>query len=345
KENLSRLINENILIRDDAPCFYLYRITMNNQSQTGLVAITSVQDYDRGLIKKHEHTRPEKVNDRANHILTLEAQVGPVFSIFRHNDDIKSLFNRLTSNPQEVDFTGEDRIRHELWVINHPDSLSALQNAFNGLDELYIADGHHRSEAASEICRRLKAKNAGHTGNELYNFFLNVIFPDNELHILPYNRVVKDMNSLSLKEIINRIENYFFIEKQSEPVIPRKNHRLGLYCNGHWYLLTARENSFDSTHPADSLDSAILTKNCLEPVLGITDIRTDKRINFIGGIRGVGELVKLVDNGDYKIAFSMFPVSVEQLLKVADAGEVMPPKSTWFEPKLRSGMVVNLLSD
>ena len=345
KENLQRLQDEGIMIRDEKPSLYLYRITMNGRSQTGLVALTSVDEYDRGLIKKHEHTRPEKVDDRAHHILALEAQVGPVFSIFRQNKKLKQLFGELTSQDALIDFTADDDIRHELWVIQDDTSLRALIDAFIELPELYIADGHHRSEAASEVCRRMKEKNENHTGKEIYNYFLNVLFPDDEMHILPYNRVVSEMKSLDFKAISEKISSSFDISDTSAPVEPSDNHMMGIYCDGKWYNSKMKEGSFDSSDPVESIDAAILTKNLLAPVLGIENLRTDKRINFVGGIRGVKELVKLVDSSEYKMAFSLYPVSVEQLLAVADAGKVMPPKSTWFEPKLRSGMVVNLLKD
>ncbi|NOY88372.1 MAG: DUF1015 domain-containing protein [FCB group bacterium] len=345
KENLYKLIEEKILIRDEEPCFYLYRLTMDNKSQTGIVALTSVDEYNRGIIKKHEHTRPEKVNDRARHILTLNAQVGPVFSIFKHHREIKSLFDRLTSPMPNVDFTVEDGVRHELWVIKDDASQSELQKLFAQLDELYIADGHHRSQAAAEVCRQLKEKNLHHTGNEIYNYFLNVIFPDNELNIIPYNRVVKDLHGLSLQEMLEKAKKYFYIQHFPARITSIKNHQIGLYCEGQWYLLMPEDNTYDAKHPVNSMDSAILTNNLLAPILGITDIRTDKRIDFVGGLDSIDKMIKMVDNYEYKAAFMLPPVTVEQLIKIADADEVMPPKSTWFEPKLRSGMVVNLLSE
>lgn len=345
KANLQRLIDDRLMVRDETPCFYLYRLTMNGKSQTGLVALTSVDEYDRGLIKKHEHTRPDKVSDRANHIQILEAQVGPVFSIFKHNTELKSLFNKITAGKPTFDFTADDNIRHELWVIKEKAQIDAIVDGFARLGELYIADGHHRSEAASEVCRRLRENNPHHTGRELYNYFLNVIFSDDELYIMPYNRVVKDLNGMTLDKVLAGAGTNFTVEPKSGPVTPGNNQQMGAYADGQWYLLTARPGSFDAAHPVESIGSAILTRNFLDPVLGITNIRTDKRIDFVGGIRGIGELVKLVDSGKFKIAFSMYPVTVEQLIKVADAGQVMPPKSTWFEPKLRDGVVVNLLKD
>ncbi|UCE25170.1 MAG: DUF1015 domain-containing protein [Candidatus Zixiibacteriota bacterium] len=345
KENLSRLINDGIMIRDEQSCFYLYRLTWQERSQTGLVALASVDEYDRGLIKKHEHTRPEKVSDRANHIMSLEAQVGPVFVTFKHNRQIKTLVADLTATAPEVDFTSDDGVRHQLWVVDAGGSIAAIGEAFAVLNEMYIADGHHRSQSASEVCRRMREKNPGHTGEEPYNFFLTVIFPDDELRILPYNRVVKDLNGLTPQEVLSRAAGSFSVTPRNEAVIPQENHHIGVYVDGRWHELAVKSGTFDPGDPAESIDSAILTKNFLAPVLGISDIRTDKRIDFVGGIRGVSELTRLVDSSQYRIAYSMYPVTVNQLLQVADAGKVMPPKSTWFEPKLRSGMVVNVLRD
>lgn len=343
KKNLQRLIDEGIMCRDEKKCFYLYRLTWKNQSQTGLVALSSCEEYNQGKIKKHEHTRPEKVDDRANHIQKVDAQVGPVFSIFRNNQEIHALFDNITEKDPEYNFTSEDNVRHEMWIVYDAEIVNGLIVAFGNLDALYIADGHHRSAAASEVARRMKEQNPNHTGEESYNFFLNVIFPDNELRILPYNRVIKSLNGMTTEEFLNKIQNTFEVTPQSEKVEPEESYCFGAFCGGKWYSLTAKKGSFDSDHPANSLDSAVLTANLLEPILNIKDIRTDKNIDFVGGIRGVQELEKLVNSGNYDIAFSLYPVEVAQLLAVADAGEVMPPKSTWFEPKLLSGMVVNIL--
>ncbi|MDH4158192.1 MAG: DUF1015 family protein [candidate division Zixibacteria bacterium] len=344
KENFDRLVNEGLMVRDGTPCFYVYRLTWSGQSQTGLVALTSVEEYEQGKIKKHEFTRPEKVNDRANHILKLNAQVGPVLSIFRHSPEISALLTGLTAPPPHLDFAA-DNVRHELWVADKPEDIATLEAAFARLPHLYIADGHHRSQSAWEVCRRKKEGNPHHTGKELYNFFLNALFDEKELRILPYNRVVADLNGLECEAFVRRAADKFHVLEADNDPAPRKPLEFGVYCEKKWYRFEAREGSFDRNNAARSLDSAILTANILDPILGITDIRTDQRIDFVGGIRGTRELVRLVDSGEYKIAFSLYPVSVEQLLKVADAGEIMPPKSTWFEPKLRSGMVVNSLEE
>lgn len=345
KENLQRLITDGLMVRDEKESFYLYRLTMNGKSQTGLVALTSVDEYDRGLIKKHELTRPEKVDDRADHIITLEAQVGPVFSIFKQNEKIKQLFGKLTSAAPYIDFEADDNIRHELWIIDSSGDVKSLAEHFKELEALYIADGHHRSEAASEVCRRMKEKNGNHTGEESYNYFLNVIFPDDEMYIMSYNRVISDLQNLEMPEIIEKLSKSFDIEKSESSVDPSDNHTIGIYHDHIWYKAIVKQGSFDAGHSVGSIDAAILTKNLLAPLFGIENLRTDNRIKFVGGIRGIAELEKLVNNGEHKMAFALYPVSVKQLLAVADAGEVMPPKSTWFEPKLRSGMVVSLLKN
>ncbi|MFZ5979750.1 MAG: DUF1015 domain-containing protein, partial [Candidatus Zixiibacteriota bacterium] len=296
-------------------------------------------------IKKHEHTRPEKVNDRANHISFLEAQVGPVFTTFKHDDRVDAIFKKIVALPATTDFTSDDGVRHELWVVSDRKQIDALVAAFAAIGEFYIADGHHRSQSASEVCRRMKEKNPRHTGKEPYNFFLNVIFPDRELNILPYNRVVNDLNGQSVESILQKAADKFVVSPHGGEVVPAKPHQFGIYAGKKWYLLEAKPGSFDENSPTRSIDAAIIGENFIAPLLGITNPKTDNRIDFVGGIRGNAELIKLVDSGKYKMAFSLYPTSIAQLLKVADAGEVMPPKSTWFEPKLRSGMVVNLLKD
>lgn len=345
KDNLQRLVDDGIMIRDEKPCLYLYRLTWQGRSQTGLITLASVAEYDAGKIKKHEHTRPEKVSDRADHITFLEAQVGPVFSTFRHDATISSIFERIAATTPTVKFDADDEVTHELWVIDDAKGVNELVEAFGNLDSLYIADGHHRSQAGSEVGSRFKAKNPNHTGEEPYNFFLNVLFADSELRILAYNRAVKELNGLTVDDILKRSAEHFEVTPQDAEVNPESPHVFGVYADGKWYRLESKAGSFEATHPTKSIDASILADNLIAPLFGITDPKTDKRIDFVGGIRGNAELVKLVDSGDYKIAFSLYPTSIAQLLNVADAGEVMPPKSTWFEPKLRSGMVVNLLKD
>ena len=344
KDNLQQFIDDGLMVRDKNPCFYVYRLTMDNRSQTGLVSLVSVDDYDNGLIKKHEHTQPEKVIDRADHIDFLDAQVGPVFTTYRYQESIQRIFSNVTEDYPSVDFVADDNVRHEFWVIDDPDLQEGIISEFASLP-LYIADGHHRSQSASEVCKRRKERNPHHTGEEGYNYFLNVIFPDSELTILPYNRVVRDMNGLTLSEILEKAAHNFEISSMDEEVNPEELHTFGMYIDGKWYLLRSKENCIDPIDLTGSIDAAILGDKFIVPILGITDPKTDKRINYVGGIRGTHELTRLVNSGEYKLAFSLFSTSIKQLLDVADAGKVMPPKSTWFEPKLRSGMIVNLLTD
>lgn len=348
KQNLDAFQSRGVLLRDPSPCFYLYRQTMNGRRQTGLLALTSVAEYNAGKIKKHEHTRPEKVNDRASHIIASNAQASPVLSTFKWNADVARIFDAVQSKSPLLDFVSSDQIRHEFWMISDSATVDKLVKVFDTqIEALYIADGHHRSEAASEVCRRLKENNPLHTGNEPYNFFLNGLFADRELYIMPYNRVIRDLNNHTLGQLLSQAEKHFEVDKtpSASASTPTSQHQFGLYAEGNWYRLKARAASFDPTHPVNSIDAAILAENLISPLLGVHNPRTDKRIDFVGGIRGVKELERLVDSGHFKIAFSLYATSISQLLTVADAGEVMPPKSTWFEPKLRSGLVVSLLSD
>jgi len=344
KANLERLVADGLMARDPTPCFTLYRITMAGRSQTGLVALCPVDEYDAGRIKKHEHTQPDKVADRADHIELLGAQAGPVFCTFRHDERVAELFETITAGPADVDFTADDGVRHELWVVDDA-LIQGIIDAFAAVPDIYIADGHHRSEAAAVVCHRYREKNAATTGDEPTNFYLNVIFPDRELHIMPYNRAVRDLGGLTLDGLLGAAREAFEVEPSDAVVAPEEPHAFGLYCEGRWFRLTARDGSFDPESPTGSIDAEILQSNLLGPALGIADPRTDERIAFVGGIRGTDELVRLVDSGEFAAAFSLCATSIEQLLRVADAGDVMPPKSTWFEPKLRSGLVVNLLTE
>ncbi|MEW6743467.1 MAG: DUF1015 family protein [Planctomycetota bacterium] len=344
RENLDALIRAGVMLRDPEPCYYLYRLTWRGRSQTGLIALTSVDEYDAGRIKKHEHTRPEKVRDRANHIEKVQAQVGLVFSAFRQRAAIAQLFGKVTALAPATAFATADSVRHELWVVRDQATKEAIGEAFAATDPLYIADGHHRSQAASEVCRRFRERTPNFTGEEPENFFINVLFPHDELRILAYNRVVRDGCGLGLDQILERAAEKFDVRPSSGAVEPARAHQFGLYAEQRWFVLEARPGTFDPAHPTQSIDAAILARNLLEPVFGITDPKTDKRIDFVGGIRGTHELVRAVDSGKFKIAFSLHPTSIEQLFKVADSGEVMPPKSTWFEPKLLSGVVAHVLS-
>ena len=344
KANLLRLIDDGKMIRDKSPCFYIYRLTWKEQSQTGLVALTSIREYHEGKIKKHEHTRPEKVRDRADHMIALDAQVGPVFSIFRSDQTIVESISAASTIAPVYDFQTAEGVRHQFWVVNDNSLISKLSDAFDQIDHIYIADGHHRAAASAEVSRRLGEASEKSDGEASHDQFLSVLFPDDEVRILPYNRAIRGMNGLTLPQIFDRLAGSFTVSSVDRAVEPGESGRFGMYCEGNWYSLDYKAGSHKLSGPAVSIDAAILSKHVLAPVMGITDIRTDKRIDFVGGIRGTAELERLVDSGEYSIAFSLADVSVQQLLEVADAGEVMPPKSTWFEPKLRSGLFVNLLN-
>ena len=345
RDNLHRLMEKGVLVRDPSPCFYAYRLTMGTHRQLGLAALCSVEEYQAGIIRKHELTRPEKVADRARHILITGAQVGPVLVAMRRNDEVMAMLHECTEAPPAVDFTADDGIRHELWVIEASEAVRRLQSGFENVPVLYIADGHHRSEAAAEAHDRLCAKHPPHRDDEPYNYFLTVIFDERELQILPYNRVVSDIGRLTPDAFMAEVAERFVVEERDGPVVPAQPHHIGMYFDHRWYELVVREGLVDDGDPVRSIDAAVLSELLLAPVLEITDIRRDKRIDFIGGIRGTDELVRLVDSGRYRVAFSLYATTVRQLMEVADAGKVMPPKSTWFEPKLRSGMVVNLLEE
>ena len=342
-KNLQRFIGAGLMCKDSQPCYYLYRQIMGNHSQVGIVACASVDEYDRDLIKKHELTRKAKEDDRTRHINTLNAQTGPVFLTYKHREEIDSIVEKLTKGKPDADFTSPDGVRHTLWVVRDIEYIETIRENFHQIPELYVADGHHRSASASRVQKLRKEQNPNHTGEEEYNFFLSVIFPDNQMMILDYNRVVKDLNGNSPRDFMAKIMDKFAVEEAGEKQFkPGNKHEFGMFLEGKWYKLTPNSGTFDENDPVNSLDVAILQDNLLEPVLGIKDPRTDDRIDFVGGIRGLGELEKRVKQG-WKVAFALFPTSIVDLMKIADAGKTMPPKSTWFEPKLRSGMVVHLL--
>jgi uncharacterized protein (DUF1015 family) len=338
-KNLQRFLKEGALVADKTPCFYLYRQKMGDHVQVGLVAGASVAEYQQGLIKKHELTRADKEDDRTKHIDVLNGNDEPVFLTYPARASIDALVAKITSRTPAYDFVTEDGIGHVFWVVDDKEEIAAIEKEFRAIPALYVADGHHRSAAASRTCE-LRKKAGGHTGKEEYNFFLAVIFPDNQMQIMDYNRVVKDLNGLSEAAFLKRIEEKFAIEP-TEKKKPVRLHDFGMYLGGRWQMLRAKEGTFDPRDPVACLDVSILQENLLAPVLGIKDPRTDKRIDFVGGIRGTAELEKLVSSGKFKVAFSMFPTRIEQLIAIADAGKIMPPKSTWFEPKLRSGLVLH----
>lgn len=343
RENLANFMKNKTLIQDEQPCFYIYKQKMGEHVQVGLVAAASVEEYQQNLIKKHELTRPDKEQDRINHIVATEAQTGTVFLTYRADEAINALFNECMQQPPAYDFTSPDGISHTLYVVDAPANIAAIEQAFGKIPYLYIADGHHRSAAAARVCDMCKQNNKAHTGQEEYNTFQAVIFPHDMMYIMDYNRVVQDLNGLTPAQFLAAVGEKFAVREQQAAYKPAQLHTFGMYLAGKWYELTAKPGSFPTDNPTDVLDVSILQNNLLNPVLGIENPRTDKRINFVGGIRGMQELARLVDSGKYAVAFSLFATSIEQLMDIADAGEIMPPKSTWFEPKLRDAMVVHLV--
>jgi uncharacterized protein (DUF1015 family) len=344
RENLGRFITENTLTQDSDDRFYLYRQKMGDIVQTGLVACASVDDYQGGVIRKHEHTRADKEEDRVRHIDCLDANDEPVFYVYRNRQAINALIERLTGDEPIYDFTTEDSISHTVWEVADREVVESLSREFASIETLYVADGHHRSAAASRVRDLRKNANPGHTGREEYNFFLSVVFPDHEMNVMAYNRAVRDLGGHTIAEFINLVGKRFDITPVAEPVTPSARHRFGMYLKGKWYLLTAKPSCVDETDAVGRLDVSLLQDHLLSPVLGVRNPRTDQRIHFVGGSRGNEELVRLVDSGEFQVAFSLYPTSLEELMALADAGKIMPPKSTWFEPKLRSGLFVHLLS-
>ena len=341
-ENLRKFLQDGILIQDDSPCFYIYQITMGSHTQTGLMSGASVDEYEKGLIKKHEFTRRDKEDDRAHHIDILNANSGPVMLAYRARKEIDEHLEKIcnTSEPA-YDFTADDGIKHVLWVVSEAGDVERIQKIFKNVPAMYIADGHHRSAAAFRVRNLRKERNPNHTGDEPYNHFLAVAFPDNQLQILGYYRAVTDLAGLEPETFINKLSENFDVSQTDDPV-PQKPRHFTMFLDGNWYSLTAKDGSFPVYHPVLSLDVSIIQKNILESVLGLYDIRTNDRIDFIGGIRGTKELEKRCSR-DMRAAFALYPTSIGQLMSVSDSGQVMPPKSTWFEPKLRSGIVIRSL--
>ncbi|OAA31781.1 hypothetical protein AT15_02845 [Kosmotoga arenicorallina S304] len=344
RENLEKMIKSGILVIEDKPAYYIYWQKMADHTQTGIVGCASVDEYQSGAIKKHELTRQDKEDDRAKHVHTVGANTGPVFLTFKADRDFNELLEELKNRLFPLyDFTDENGVQHKVFPVYEQKDIEKIKKAFEKIPALYIADGHHRAASASRVREIMKSQNSNHTGEEEYNYFLSVIFPHSQLQVLDYNRVVKDLNGLSEEEFIKKLEEAFEIERASvAPYKPAKKHEFGMYLSGKWYVLHAKENSFDAADPVARLDVSILQKNLLEPILGIENPRKDPRIDFIGGIRGLKTLEERVDRG-WAVAFALYPTSLEDLMEVADMGMVMPPKSTWFEPKLRSGLFVHLL--
>ncbi len=341
-ENFSKFLKEGILIQDSEKYFYIYRQEWKGHTQIGLVAGASAQDYIDDKIKKHELTREDKEKDRMRHIRALNANTGPVFLTFKDNENITGLMNSCMGSEPEYDFTTDDEVHHTLYLVTDKKMIDSIKRSFEKIEFLYVADGHHRSASGTKIKVERDKANPDHTGDEEYNFFLSVIFPHDQMKILPYNRVLKDLNGMCKAELFHKLSDRFTYE-ETDLKKPENKKEFCMYIEGKWYLLKALPGSYDADHPVGSLDAAILQDNALDYVWGISNPRTDNRIGFVGGIRGTEELERLVDNKKFKVAFSLYPTSIEELFNVADSGNIMPPKCTWFEPKLRSGLVTHLL--
>ncbi|WP_343210530.1 DUF1015 domain-containing protein [Anaerolentibacter hominis] len=343
RELFEQQVGEGVYIEDNVPCYYLYELVMDGRSQDGIVACASIDDYQSGVIKKHENTREEKEQDRIRHVTVMDAQTGPIFLTYRSEPVINEIMSRTKMQEAEYDFTSEDGITHRVWAIDALDDSRALEEAFRKINQIYIADGHHRAASAVKVGLNKREQQPGYTGEEEFNYFLSVLFPHDQLKILPYNRVVADLNGLSIPEFLNRCAENFEVKPWKDGVCePDAKGIIGMYLDGRWYRLRIKD-ALRTSDPVEGLDVSLLQDHLLAPVLGIEDPRTDKRIDFVGGIRGSEELERRVCDG-MAAAFAMYPTSIEELLAVADAGRLMPPKSTWFEPKLRSGLFIHRLS-
>lgn len=346
RDNFAQLLSDGVFTQDNNECFYLYELTMNGRSQTGIVACAAVEDYMQDRIKKHELTRPDKENDRKNHVRVSMMNAEPVFFAYKAEAELDEIMNTAKADDPVYDFTADDDIRHRFWVMDNPDVINRVVAIFLDMPSTYVADGHHRTAAAALVGHDLKAEDPNHTGEEEYNYFLAVHFPDDQLAIFDYNRVVKDLNGHTPASLLDAISGSFTVTREGKDAYrPRALHEIGMYIDGVWYALSANPDTYDDTDPIGVLDVTILSEQILKPVLGIHDLRTDSRIEFVGGIRGLGELERRVDSGEMAVAFAMYPVSMKQLMDIADNGLIMPPKVTWFEPKLRSGLVVHSLED
>jgi uncharacterized protein (DUF1015 family) len=345
-ENFSRWQKKGWLVQDKTVAYYIYAQTMKGRTQYGIVGCASVDDYLNGIIKKHELTRPDKEQDRMVHIRANNANIEPVFFAYPAVKEIDDIVNKIvTKEKPEYDFVAEDGFGHHFWLVKKQETNQLIERLFaEKVPYTYVADGHHRTAAAALVGNEKRENNPWHNGTEEYNYFMAVHFPDNQLQIIDYNRVIKDLNGLTPQEVISRLEKGFIVtEKGTRTYKPKKLHNFSMYLEKKWYSLTAREGTYNDNDPIGGLDVTILTDQILSPVLDIQDLRRSKRIDFVGGIRGLGELKKRVDNGEMKVAFALYPVSMKQLISIADSGNIMPPKTTWFEPKLRSGLVIHLL--
>lgn len=348
RDNLNKMIADGVFLQDEKPCLYIYKQVMDARAQIGIVGCTAVDDYMNNVIRKHELTRADKEQDRINHVDYCDANTGPIFLTYRAESAIDQMVEQVMDSKAPVyDFVSEDGIGHTVWVIEDAALIDGICKAFAAVENLYIADGHHRSASAVRVGQMRRKEKQNYDGSEEFNYFLSVIFPDNQLHIMDYNRVVKDLNGNSAQEFLAKVGQMFTVAPyEGEGALkPAKKHTFGMYLEGKWYLLEAKEGTYDAADPVAQLDVSILQNNLLTPVLGIGDPRTDKRIDFIGGIRGLKALSDRVDSGEMKVAFSMYPTTMDDLMDIADSGAIMPPKSTWFEPKLRSGLFIHKLSD
>ena len=344
-ENFKAWQSRGWLVQDDKPYYYIYAQTMEGRTQYGLVVCAHTDDYAEGNIKKHELTRKDKEDDRMIHVRIQDANIEPVFFAYPDNEEVNAIVTRYIAGVPEYDFVAEDGFGHTFWVIDNQDDIDRLTAIFAGIPAFYVADGHHRTAAAARVGAEKKANNPAHTGEEEYNWFMTVAFPDSQLKIIDYNRVVKDLNGLTPEQLLKALEEDFEVcEKGSDIYKPGRLHEFSMYLGGKWYSLAAKDGRYDDNDPIGVLDVTILSNLVLDKILGIKDLRTDKRIDFVGGIRGLGELSRRVDSGEMAVAFALYPVSMKQLVDIADSGNIMPPKTTWFEPKLRSGLAIHKLS-
>ena len=343
RDVLDKMIQDGLYVQENKPCMYIYRQTMNGKSQTGLVICAAIDDYINDKIKKHEHTRKDKEVDRINHVDYCDANTGPIFLTYRNQAEISKIMDKWIQNEPLYDFISEDGNGHTVWIINNDSDIERLTTLFKKVDSLYIADGHHRAKSAVEVGLKRRKENPGYTGEEEFNYFLAIVYPDNQLEVLDYNRTVKDLNGLNEDEFLSAIEKNFKIKVSKEAVKPKRRHTFGMYMNNTWYELEAKDGTFNEEDPMDRLDVSILQNNLLAPILGVDDPTKSDRIEFIGGIRGINELEKRA-NKDMKVSFSMFATTTDDIMSIADGGMIMPPKSTWFEPKPRSGLFIHKLS-
>ncbi|MEK6783334.1 MAG: DUF1015 family protein [Bacteroidota bacterium] len=342
ENNFQKLVNEGVFFQDKEDCLYIYELVMDGRSQNGIVACASVEDYMNGHIKKHELTRPDKETDRKNHVRVSMMNAEPVFFAYPANKSLDQTVESIKQNKPAYSFLADDNILHRFWVVNKPEQIQIIIAAFKKMPATYVADGHHRTAAAALVGNDLKKENPNHTGQEAYNYFLAVHFPDNQLAIMDYNRVVKDLNGHSIESLHNGLATSFeVVKKGKESYRPSRLHEFSMYLDGRWYALIAKEGTYNDHDPIGVLDVTILSEKVLKPLFNIHDLRTDKRIDFVGGMRGLKELERRVNSGEMAVAFALYPVSMKQLIDISDSGEIMPPKTTWFEPKLRSGLIVH----